>query len=152
MYLPHNYENNMILTSSALSVPSKYRPLLLRIPLLLPFCLKPALNWHPLESSNVCWSSRLSWVEAVTWVTSKLLQQFHFLRAGPWRNKSTKDVSKNGPPLPITMTGIEEREWAGQEVGGEAAILQQPCGHSRWLCDIWTAVRRDNHCLRLLPG
>lgn len=61
--------------------------------------------------------------ENVSPVTSKLSQQFHVLRAGPWRNKSTRDVSKNGPPLHNTMRGIEERERAGWQLGGDAAIL-----------------------------
>lgn len=52
--------------------------------------------------------------------TSKLFQYLHLLNDGSWRSKSTRD--KNGPPLPNTMRGIEERERAG--LG-----LFQPLGH-----------------------
>lgn len=61
-------------------------------------------------------------------------------------------MSKNGPPLANTMRGIEGRERAGWLLGGGAATLREPSGHSRWPCDrfsvcIWTAVREDNHCV-----
>lgn len=61
----------------------------------------------------------------------KLCQRWHpnspnsFTPSGlaPGVNKSTRDVCKNGPPLPNTMRRIEEREWAWWQLGGDAATL-----------------------------
>lgn len=73
-------------------------------------CLKPALIGAVWRVEMCAAKGGSKQLEALSAVTSKLVQQFHVLRAGPWRNKSTRDASKNGPPLPNTMRGIEERE------------------------------------------
>lgn len=75
------------------------------------------------------------------------LTQALILRAGPWRNKSRRDVSKNGPPLPDTMRVIEGMGMSRIAAGRRPAL---PCSNSgrvslcvsdRIPVYIWTLVK-----------
>ena len=88
-------------------------------------------------------------------VASQLSGQVSRPQAWPLeKQEHERCACKNEPPLPDTMRGIEEREWAGWQLGGDAAILWQPLGHSVCLGEgicvyIWTVVKRHNHHVNL---
>lgn len=126
MCSPHNNENNRILTSSPLPVCSKHRPLLQCIPFLLcvvGYChsslSQACLNWRRLESRDVCsWKWSNSAGSRVTGRQSKSLPTVSRPQGWPLeKQEHERDVSKNGPPLPNTMRGIEERGMSRMAAG-----------------------------------